>query len=166
MPVVNNTSRDVRLLIATESHLGKPRYYNIWFTADSGQRRLELARLVVRMLGGAVYDFVSGRCMKEVPSIPDCALKRSKCRRMVWNFAGPEAEWPDLVRMPQTSVLRLEHVVVDFQDLGDRRGLRAVPSSTPDTVVKRRTARLFTNVSNPFTSRVLNPKVSLTLLDE
>jgi len=142
---------------ATESYVGEPRYDHIWFTDQSGLRRLGWARLVVRMLGGAVDDFVIVWCMEEVPSIPDCALTRSGCRRMAWSFAGHDAEWPDLARVPLTSVLRLENVVVDFQDLRDRRGLRAVPSNTPDTAVERHAARFFTNVFYPFTSRVLNP---------
>jgi len=142
---------------ATKSFMGKPRYDHIWYTDQSGQRRLGQVRLVVRMLGGAVDDFVTVRCMEEVPSIPDCALTRSGCRRMAWRFGTPDAEWPDLDRVPLTSVLRLEHVVTDFQDLGDRRGLHAVPSNTPDTAVERHASRFFTNHFYPFSSRMLNP---------
>jgi len=147
----------VQTACATESFMGKPRYDHIWYTDPSGQRRMGLLRLVVRMLDGAVDDFVVVWCMDEVSSVPDCALTRSGCRRMAWQFSTPDAEWPDLARVPLERVLRLEHTVVDFQDLGDRRGLRAVPSNTPDTVVERRAARFFTNSFYPFTSRMLNP---------
>lgn len=147
----------VRTACATESFLGKPRYDHILYTDQSGQRRLGLVRLVVRMLDGAVDDFVVVWCMDEVSSIPDCALTRSGCRRMAWRFATPDAEWPDLDRVPLERVLRLEHTVVDLQDLGDRRGLGAVPSNTPDTDVERRAVRFFTNNFYPFTSRMLNP---------
>jgi len=147
----------VQTACATESFMGKPRYDHIWYTDQSGQRRLGWVRMVVRALGGAVDDFVVVRCMQEVPSQPDCALTRSGCRRMAWRFSAPDRDWPDLARVPLASVLRLEHVVVDFQDLGDRRGLYAVPSNTPDTTAERHSARFFTNHFYPFTSRVLNP---------
>jgi len=110
------------------------------------------------MLDGAVDYFVVVWCMDEVSSIPECALTRSGCRRMAWRFDTPDAEWTDLDRVPLARVLRLEHTVVDFQDLGDRRGLGAVPSSTPDTAVERRAVRFFTNNFDPFTSRMLNPR--------
>jgi len=142
---------------ATELYQGKPRYDHIWYTDQSGQRQLGWVRLVVRMISGAVDDFVIVRCMQEVSSIPGCALTRSGCRRMAWRFSGPDAEWPDLARVPLASMLRLEHVVVDFHDLCDRRGLAAVPSNTPDTAVERHAARFFTNHFHPFTSRTLNP---------
>jgi len=142
---------------ATELYQGRPRYDHIWYTDQGGQRRLGWVRMVVRMIGGAVDDCVIVRCMQEVPSISDCALTRSGCRRMAWSFPRPDAEWPELARVPLARILRLEHVVVDFQDLGDRRGLAAVPSNTPDTAVERRAARFFTNHFYPFTSRVLNP---------
>jgi len=56
---------------------------------------------------------------------------------MEWLFEGLNAAWPALVRVPLTSVLRVEHVVPEFADLSDRRGLRAVPSNTPDTAAER-----------------------------
>jgi len=147
----------VQTACATESFMGKPRYDHIWYTDQSGQRRLGWVRMVVRALGGAVDDFVVVRCMQEGRSQPDCALTRSGCQRMAWRFSAPDRDWPDLARVPLASVLRLEHLVVDFQDLGDRRGLYAVPSNTPDTTAERHSARFFTNHFYPFTSRVLNP---------
>jgi len=51
---------------ATELYQGKPRYDYIWYTNQSGQRRLGWVRLVVRMIGGAVDDSVIVRCMQEV----------------------------------------------------------------------------------------------------
>lgn len=111
----------------------------------------------MRKLEGVVDDFVVVRCMEEVASLPDCPLTRSGCKRMAWSFGTADAEWPSLARVPLASVLRVEHVVPDFQDLGDRHGLRAVPSNTPDTANERRAQRFFTNHFYPFTSRVLNP---------
>jgi len=142
---------------ATDSYLGKPRYDHIWYVDGSGERQLGWVRLVVRMLGGVVDDFAVVRCMKHVPSISRCSLTRSGCKRVAWRFDASDTDWPELARVPLDRVLRIEHVVLDFQDLGDRHGLRAVPSNTPDTAAERRAERFFTNCFHPFTSRVLNP---------
>jgi len=147
----------VQTACATESYLGRPRYDHIWYTDVSGNMRLGWVRLVVRMIGGVADDFVVVRCMEQVPSLPGCPLTRSGCRRMAWSFATPDAEWPALARVPLAFVLRVEHVVPDFEDLGDRHGLRAVPSNTSDTAAERHAQRFFTNCFYPFTSRVLNP---------
>jgi len=147
----------VQTACASESYLGRPRYDHIWYTDPSGHMRLGWVRLVVRMIGGVADDFAVVRCMDEVPSRPDCPLTRSGCRRVAWSFATRSAEWPTLARVPLALVLRVEHVVPDFEDLSDRHGLRAVPSNTPDTVAERHSQRFFTNCFYPFTSRVLNP---------
>jgi len=147
----------VQTACATDSYLGKPRYDHIWYVDGCGRRQLGWVRLVVRMLGGVVDDFVVVRCMTPVPSRLRCSLTRSGCKRVAWHFDASEADWPELARVPLDRVLRIEHVVPDFQDLGDRHGLRAVPSNTPDTAAERRAQRFFTNCFHPFTSRVLNP---------
>jgi len=147
----------VQTACATETHFGKPRYDYIWYTDEGGRRQLGLVRLVVRMLGGAVDDFAVVRCLREVPSIPRCSLTRSGCRRMAWCFENPSDDWPLLACVPLTCVLRLEHVVPDFQDLAERRGLRAMPSNVADTASERHATRFFTNHFYPFTSRALNP---------
>jgi len=147
----------VQTACATETHFGKPRYDYIWYTDDGGRRQLGLVRLVVRMLGGIVNNFAVVRRMHEVAPIPRCSLTRSGCRRMAWYFGGPADEWPLLACVPLARVLRLEHVVPDFQDLADRRGLRAMPSNVADTAAERHATRFFTNHFYPFTSRTLNP---------
>jgi len=142
---------------ASESYMGKPRYDFIWYTTEGGQRELGYVRLVVRMLGGDVDDFVVVRRLQEVASIPHCALTRSGCKRVAWCFSSVDEDWPLLSRVPLSHVLRIEHVVPDFQDLGDRRGLHAIPSNTPDTAAERHAQRFFTNSFYPFTSRAMNP---------
>jgi len=147
----------VQTACASSSYLGQPRHDYLWYTDDGGQRQLGWAQLVVRVLGGVVDDFVVVRRLRQVPSIPDCSLSRWGCRRMAWDFSGSTCEWPVLARVPLSDVLRMEHVVADFLDLGDRHGLHALPSNVPDTAAERRAQRSFTNHFFPFTSRVLNP---------
>lgn len=48
---------------------------------------------------------------------------------------------------------RVEQVHSDFVDLTTRLGLRAMPSTAPDTREERRAARFFTNVFYPWTTR-------------
>ena len=147
----------VQTACATDAYLGKPRYDHVWYSDACGQKRVRWVRLIVRMLDGVAEDFIVVRRMHEVPSLPDCPLTRSGCKRLAWSFANADAEWPTLARVPLARVLRLEHVVPDFEDLGDRHGLRAVPASTPDTAGERHAERFFTNCFYPFTSRALNP---------
>ena len=147
----------VQTACASDSYLGKPRYDYIWYTDMDGQRALGWVRLVVRMLGGAQDDFAVVRRLEPVAPIAQCALSRSGCRRMAWRFDTPADDWPLLHCVPLCQVLRIEHVVPDFEDLCDRHGLRAVPSNTPDTAAERHAQRFFTNSFYPFTSRVLNP---------
>jgi len=142
---------------ASESYMGKPRYDFIWYTNGDGERELGYIRLVVRMLAGAVDDFVVVCRLHEVPSIPHCSLTRSGCKRLAWCFSSADDEWPLLARVPLSHVLRIEHVVPDFQDLGDRRGLRAVTSNIQDTAAERHVQRFFTNCFFPLTSRAMNP---------
>jgi len=121
----------VQTACATDSYLGKPRYDYIWYTDMNGQRALSWVRIVVRMLGGAQDDFAVVRRLEPVAPVAQCALSGSGCRRMAWRFDNPADDWPSLHCVPLCQVLRIEHVVPEFEDLCDRHGLRAVPSNTP-----------------------------------
>lgn len=54
----------VQTVCATDTYLGKPRYDHVWYTDARGERRLGWVRLVVRMLGGVVHDFIVVRRME------------------------------------------------------------------------------------------------------
>jgi len=104
----------VQTVCASPSYLGQPRHDYLWYTDGSGRRQLGWAQLIVRMLNGVVDDFVVVRRLRQVLSIPDCSLSRSGCKQMAWDSASSTCQWPVLVRVPLTEVLRTEHVVVDF----------------------------------------------------
>ena len=137
--------------------MGKPRYYHILYNDQSNRRQFEWVRLVVRKVDGAVDDLAVVRRLVEVPSIPECSLSSAGCKSLAWLLEGSTAAWPALTRVPLTSVLRVGRVVPEIVDLSDRRGLRAVPSNTPDTAAKRHAQRFFTNDFFPSTSRLINP---------
>jgi len=142
---------------ATESFEGRPRYDFLRFLDGGGAKRVGWVRLVVRMVDGKGEDFVVVRLLEPVPPRPRCSLTRSGCERLAWSFPDAQADWPTLVKVPLSRFLRLEHVVPDFWDLGDRWGLRARPSTVPDDAAERRASRLFTNAFMPWTSRAQHP---------
>jgi len=146
----------VQTACATESYVGKPRYDLLWYTNEDGLRELGCARLVLRMLGSVVDDFVVVRRLRPVLSLSGCSLTRSGCTRMGWCFASATDDRPLLHRVLLSRVLRVEHVVPDFQDSGDRRGLCAVLSNNPDTADGSHAQRLFTKCFYTWTSQVQN----------
>jgi len=117
----------VQTVCASPSRPAQPRHDYLWYTDDSGRRQLGWAQLVVRMLDGVVDDFFVVRRLRKVPSIPECSISRSGCKRMAWDLGVSTCQLPVLVRVPLTYVLRIEHVLFDFLDLGDRHGLQAMP---------------------------------------
>jgi len=94
-----------------------------------GQRALGWVRLVARMLGGAQDDFAAVRRLELTPPIAQCALSQSGCRRMAWRLDSPVDDWPSLHCAPLCQVLRIEHVVPNFENLCHRHGLRAVTAT-------------------------------------
>lgn len=142
---------------ASASFLGQPLHDCTWCTDGFGRRQLGWTPLVVRMLCGVIDDFAVVRRLREVPFVLNCCVSRSGCKRVAWDFAIPTSEWPVLVLVPLVDVLRIENVVPDFLDLGDRHGLHAILSNVSDTAADRHAQRFFTNRFFPFTSRALNP---------
>jgi len=148
---------EVQTVWATPSFEGKPRFSHIRFTDDDGVTRFGSVRLVLRVVGDRDEDCMIVRMMQETPALPRCSLTRSKCQRLAWAFASATDDWPQLVKVPLASLLRLEHIVPDFRDLGDRHGLHSRPSVVPDTADERRAQRFFTNAFFPWTSRAQHP---------
>jgi len=142
---------------ATESYEGRPRYDFLRFLDAGGLKRVGWVRLVVRMVDGEGDDFAVVRLLEPAPPRPHCSLTRFGCERLAWSFPDACADWPTLVKVPLSCFLRLEHVVPDFRDLGDRRGLRARPSTVPDDAAERHASHFFTNAFMPWTSRAQHP---------
>jgi len=142
---------------ATDSYDGRPRFDHLRFLDGGGREQFGALRLVVRMVDGKGEDFVLVHLFRRAAALPNCSLTRTGCQRLAWSFARPDDAWPELVKVPLVNFLRLEHVVPDFRDLADRRGLRARPSTVPDTQGERHAQRFFTNAYFPWTSREQHP---------
>jgi len=77
--------------------------------------------------------------------------------RLRWDLDDEVDEHPSLEVVDARRLLRAEDVQVEYEDLADRLGLRATPSSMPDTVTERRACRFFTNPFFPWTTRPMRP---------
>jgi len=143
---------------ATASFEGRPRYDHVRFLASGGMVLFGAIRLVVRMVDGEGEDFVLVHLLQRAAALPRCSLSRTGCERLSWSFVRPDDAWPALVKVPLVNFLRLEHVVPDFRDLAERRGLRSRPSTVPDTPEERHAQRFFTNAYFPWTSREQHPR--------
>jgi len=62
---------------------------------------------------------------------------------------GVGDEWPALHAVPLTSVLRLEHVVPDQDQITRDYGFDATPQTVPKTLAHRRAQRFFVNAFYP-----------------
>jgi len=142
---------------ATDSYDGRPRFDHLRFLDGGGSEQFGALRLVVRMVDGKGEDFVLVHLFRRAAALSGCSLTRTGCQRLAWSFARPDDAWPELVKVPLVNFLRLEHVVPDFRDLADRRGLRARPTTVPDTQGERHAQRFFTNAYFPWTSREQHP---------
>jgi len=109
------TASVVQTSCATEHFLGKPRYDHIWYLGESGQRRLEWVRLVMRTMDGMVDDFAVVRRLVTVPSIPRYSLTWAGCTRMASRFDRPEPESPALAIVPHSHLLRVERLLQDLR---------------------------------------------------
>lgn len=110
------------------------------------------ACLVVRAIVGKPQEpFIVVQRLISVTPRPNCVLTRFGCRQLQRTM-DPTAPFPELLGAPVSSVPRLEHVVIDFEDLSDRHGLRAFPDSTSRTARERLHVRFFINPFYPWTS--------------
>lgn len=97
--------------------------------------------------------------MRPAEPRPYCALTRYGCTRLAWQFENDASQWPELEVVNVDELRRVEHVHPDFTDLSERHGLRATPTTAPDTAEERRAARFFNNAFYPWTTRQQLPSL-------
>jgi len=102
-------------------------------------------------VSGVRRDVLVVQRMESADHQSTCVLSLFKCRRYQW-VMDPTTGFPALDVVPLSDVVRLEHVVPDFADLGRRWGLLGTPATTPDTPYERRRERYFTNAFFPWTT--------------
>ena len=147
----------VQYVRATPSFMGKAWYSFIRYESDGGEMRWGRARLVVRSFGQQQRNCVIVQRLLRVDARSGCVLSSYGCLRLGWDFESVSDEFPALEVVDVTRILRLEDIQVDWRDLADRLGLRAMPSNMAHTPIQLRAARYFTNPFYPWTSRALVP---------
>jgi len=148
---------NIQFVRATPSFMGKAWYSVIRYTSRTGDVRWGRAQLVVRSLGRHARSCVVVQRLRRIDARPGCVLTEYGCVRLAWDFDSVGDSFPSLELVDTTCILRLEDLQVDWRDLSDRHGLRAMPSTVPCTPIERRAARFFTNPFYPWTSRDLVP---------
>jgi len=107
--------------------------------------RYGVARAIVRAVGGKVREEVVVSEMHSCESTPGCPLVGAGCTRLCWSME-PGADWPSLRSVPFCSVLRLEHIVRDFDQVTKAHGIIATPRTIRDSAMNRRAARFYVNI--------------------
>jgi len=131
----------------------RPWFDHVYYHApgDSTEPQLGLARLLVRAVSGVRRELLVVQRLELAEYRPACVLSRFNCRRYKW-VMDPLTGFPALALVPLSRVMRLEHVVPDFEELGRRWGLLGTPTTTPETPHERQRERFFTNVFFPWTT--------------
>lgn len=135
---------------------GKPWFSYMRFEsgmAEERQMRWGLVRLILRRVGWFRRDCVVVQRLRRVPSRPKCVLSRYACKRLAWHCSDSTSEWPELEVVHVDLLKRVEQVSIDFADLSEKMGLRAMTSTAPDTAEERRVARFFRNAIYLWTTR-------------
>jgi len=139
-------------LRATPVYRGLPWYDGVAFRlADDGSAvvRYGVARAIIRAVAGKVREEVLVSEMHSCESTPGCPLVGAGCTRLCWAMA-PGAGWPSVRSVPFSSVLRLEHIVRDFEQVTKAHGVTATPRTIRDNAANRRAARFYVNVFYPW----------------
>lgn len=148
-----DASRDAQYLRATPSFKGRPLYDHPRYLNDCGAVCWGQPRLVLRRVADTTRHCVVVWRMRRVEARRGCVLTAHGCRRLAWNVLDSDTTWPAIDIVDVDKVLRLEHVLPDWQDLADRAGIDAMLPSEHTTSQERRQQRLFVNEFYPWTSR-------------
>jgi len=144
-------------LRASERFFGRSWYSFVRYVGVDGATCWGRLRLALRSVGAERRSCVVLQRMRRATHRESCVLTRYGCIRLRSDFATADDEYPVLEVVNATDLLRAQDVQVDWQDLADRLGVQATPSSTVDTATERRASRFFTNPFYPWTSRELAP---------
>jgi len=132
-----------QMVRADPDYRGCPWFDAVFFrapTAPSSPRLAEVRAMVRRGDG----DWALLSLFKPLPHNPDCPLVSRGCIRLEWHVRAGATE-ATLRAVPMTAVIRLAHVVPDFNDLAEREGYDAIPAGLDASVEKRLAMRYFLN---------------------
>lgn len=139
-------------LRATPAYRGIPWYDGVAYRLPGegpAVVRYGVARAIIRAVRGEVREAVVVSEMAICESTPGCPLVHAGCTRLCWSMT-PGADWPSLRSLYFSDVLRLEHIVRDFDQVTQAHGITATPRTIRDCASNRRAARFFVNVFYPW----------------
>jgi len=139
-------------LRATPVYRGFPWFDCLAYTLPGdgpGALRYGEARAIVRKAADDDVDVLIIAAMDVCESMPGCPLVEGGCKRLCWSMEVGD-EWPALHAIPLSSVLRIEHVVPDQDQITRDHGIAATPKTVPDTPIHRRAQRFFVNAFYPW----------------
>ncbi|OSX75036.1 hypothetical protein BU14_0257s0006 [Porphyra umbilicalis] len=114
-----------------------------------GVMRYGEARAIVSKAGDNDVDVVVVASMDVCESMPGCPLVEGGCKRLCWSMEVGD-EWPALLAVPLSSVLHIEHMVPDQDQITRDHGISATPMTVPNTPAYRRAQRFFLNAFYPW----------------
>lgn len=147
-----NAVRDAQYLRATPSFNGRPWYDHLRYLSVDGEVCWGQARLVLRRIANTTRHCIVVWRMRRAEARQGCVLTAHGCQRLAWHVPFPGSLWPSVDILDVEQILRLEHVLPDWRDLADRRGIDAMDSETVLTSAERSQARFFVNAFFPWTS--------------
>lgn len=136
-------------------------YYNgAWYDhvlySVSGSKKVHHvhAVLLVKAIDGSQCDLVIVQKLVPAEEREGYVLSGLESQRLRWSM-DRRASHPRLEAVHIDDLLRLVHVVPDFEDLCDRHGMLMAPTDTPKTRRERVLERFFVNRFYPWTSNGL-----------
>lgn len=112
------------------------------------------ACLIIKGIDAAPRVLVVVQRMERADVQPHCVLTKFGCTRLKW-VMDDRTGFPALQAVPVEDLIRLEHIVPDFEDLCHRHGLFVFPGDTPLTKAERVAERYWVNIFYPWTSNGL-----------
>lgn len=107
-------------------------YKSAWFDhvlyRVTGSKKAHIGRavLLVKTIDGASRDLIIVQMLMPADERPACVLSRFKCQRLRWSMSRRAAH-PRLTAVHVSDLIRLVHVVPDFEHLSDRHGMHMAP---------------------------------------
>lgn len=144
-----NCGRRARQIVrASRSFLGAPWLDSVMYSAGSDSQTAFIGEL--RALLRLPDADVAVVCeMAPVDAVPGCPLAARGCTRLQWLRRAGEADCALRV-VPVKDLRRVVHVVPDFLELRERKGVGAAPAGENDPLEDRLAMRFFLNVFYPW----------------
>lgn len=112
------------------------------------------ACLIIKGIDAAPRVLLVVQRMIRAEAQPHCVLTKFGCTRLRWEVDN-RTGFPALHAVRVEDLIRLEHIVPDFEDLCNRHGLFVFPGDTPLTKAERVAERYWVNIFYPWTSNGL-----------